>query len=67
MPYQGFGFATEAARALLSWLRAHGVGSVVATIHPDNRASAAVAAKLGLHPTRETSDDEIVWRPPPGG
>ncbi|NVI89874.1 GNAT family N-acetyltransferase [Actinomadura sp. BRA 177] len=65
MPYQGFGFATEAARALLDWLRAHGIGTVVATIHPDNRASAAVAAKTGLRPTGETSDDEIVWRPPP--
>jgi RimJ/RimL family protein N-acetyltransferase len=64
MPYQGFGFATEAARALLDWLRAHGIGTVVATIHPDNRASAAVAAKIGLRPTGETSDDETVWRPP---
>ena len=65
MPYQGFGFATEAARALLDWLLAHGVGSVVATIHPGNRASAAVASRIGLRATAETSDDETVWRLPP--
>ncbi|XRQ13576.1 GNAT family N-acetyltransferase [Actinomadura welshii] len=65
MPYQGFGFATEAARALLDWLLAHGVHDVVATVHPDNRASAAVAAKLGLHRTGETTPDhEDVWRLP---
>ncbi|TMQ96847.1 GNAT family N-acetyltransferase [Actinomadura soli] len=65
MPYQGFGFATEAARALLDWLLAHGVRDVVATVHPENRPSEAVAAKLGLRPTRETTDDgETVWRLP---
>lgn len=66
MPYQGFGFATEAARALLDWLLAHGVRDIVATVHPDNRPSAAVAAKLGLRPTGETTGDEIVWRLPHG-
>ncbi|MFI0486062.1 GNAT family N-acetyltransferase [Actinomadura sp. 9N215] len=65
MPYQGFGFATEAARALLDWLLAHGVRDVVATVHPENRPSEAVAAKLGLRPTPETTDDgETVWRLP---
>ncbi|TDC64967.1 N-acetyltransferase [Actinomadura sp. GC306] len=64
-PYQGFGFATEAARALLGWLRDSGVHDIVATVHPDNRPSAAVAAKLGLHRTGETTpDDEDVWRLP---
>lgn len=65
MPYQGFGFATEAARALLDWLLAHGVRDVVATVHPDNRPSAAVAARLGLRATGETTGDgETVWRLP---
>ncbi|TDC83545.1 GNAT family N-acetyltransferase [Actinomadura sp. 7K507] len=65
MAYQGFGFATEAARALLDWLLAHGVDDIVATVHPDNRASAAVAANLGLHHTGEsTADGEDVWRLP---
>ncbi|RSN64374.1 GNAT family N-acetyltransferase [Actinomadura sp. WAC 06369] len=67
MPYQGFGFATEAARALLGWLRDRGVDEVVALIHPANRPSAAVAARLGLHPTAETADDETVWRLPADG
>ncbi|WP_242906697.1 GNAT family N-acetyltransferase [Actinomadura terrae] len=66
MPYQGFGFATEAARALVGWLRAHGAAEIVASIHPDNAASRAVAARLGLRPTAETDDDEIVWRLPYG-
>ena len=67
MPYQGFGFATEAARALLDWLVTHGVCDVVATVHPENRPSAAVAARLGMRPTGETTgDDEIVWRLPHG-
>ncbi|GGV07865.1 acetyltransferase [Actinomadura cremea] len=64
MPYQGFGFATEAARALLGWLRDQGVHEIVALIHPENRPSAAVAARLGLRPTAETADDETVWRRP---
>jgi RimJ/RimL family protein N-acetyltransferase len=64
MPYQGFGFATEAARALLDWLAAHGIRDVVATIHPANRASEAVATRIGLRATGETSDEEIVWRLP---
>ncbi|WP_030166374.1 GNAT family N-acetyltransferase [Spirillospora albida] len=64
MPYQGFGFATEAARALVSWLTANGVAGVTASVHPANRASVAVARKLGLRPTAETSGDETVWRLP---
>jgi len=64
MPYQGFGFATEAARALVGWLLSHGAGEIVAAIHPGNLPSAAVAAKLGLRPTAETADDETVWRLP---
>ncbi|WP_433473056.1 GNAT family N-acetyltransferase [Spirillospora sp. CA-142024] len=64
MPYQGFGFATEAARALLDWLLGHGIGDVVATVHPDNRASETVASRIGLRRTAETRDDETVWRLP---
>ncbi|WP_067484441.1 GNAT family N-acetyltransferase [Actinomadura hibisca] len=62
MNHQGFGFATEAAAAMLAWLRAHGITDVRASIHPDNLASAAVARKLGLHPTTERDEDETVWR-----
>ncbi|MGI5163705.1 GNAT family N-acetyltransferase [Spirillospora sp. CA-253888] len=66
MPHQGFGFATEAAAAMLAWLRAHGVTEISASIHPENLASAAVARKLGLHPTAEEDDGETVWRDAPG-
>lgn len=58
---QGKGWATEAATAMIGWLRDHGVRDVVAHIHPDHAASAAVARKLGLHPTSQRQDDEIRW------
>src|SRR5437868_3996548 len=64
MPYQGFGFASEAARALVDWLRTHGAGEIVAAIHPENAASGTVAARLGMRPTAETADSETVWRLP---
>ena len=66
MPYQGFGFATEAARAMAGWLRANGVGEIEAAIHPENAASAGVARRLRLRPTDETSDGETIWRADPG-
>ncbi|MFG2005588.1 GNAT family N-acetyltransferase [Spirillospora sp. NPDC048911] len=62
MPYQGFGFATEAATAMLGWLRDHAVREVTAAVHPGNAASAAVARKIGLRPTGRRSGEEIVWR-----
>ncbi|MFC6881931.1 MULTISPECIES: GNAT family N-acetyltransferase [Actinomadura] len=62
MPYQGFGFATEAARALVGWLAGKGVGEIVACVHPDNAASAAVARRAGLRPTGEWRSGELVWR-----
>ncbi|WP_067457902.1 GNAT family N-acetyltransferase [Actinomadura macra] len=64
MPFQGFGFAGEAAHALVGWLLAHGAGEIVAAIHPENAASGAVAARVGLRPTAETADGETVWRLP---
>lgn len=60
-PWQGRGFATEAAQALLGWLAHESVGIVTAYIHPDNRASAATAAAAGLTPTRHTRDGETRW------
>lgn len=62
--WQGRGYATEAARALVAWLEGRGVRSVVAHIHPDHRASAAVAERAGLAPTDELVDGERVWRRP---
>lgn len=61
---QGRGLATEAAGAMIGWLRSHGVDRFVAYIHPANGASAAVARKLGLLPTDEIHDGEIRWESP---
>jgi RimJ/RimL family protein N-acetyltransferase len=64
--FQGQGLAKEAGAGMVSWLRAHdGVTRFRATIHPDHLASQAVARSLGLEPTDEVDDGEIVWRTPP--
>jgi RimJ/RimL family protein N-acetyltransferase len=60
-PWQGQGIATEAARALVDWLGQQSVPAVIAHIHPDHQASAAVAAAAGLTPTDERHDGEIRW------
>jgi RimJ/RimL family protein N-acetyltransferase len=60
--WQGRGFASEAARALVGWLTAVGAEEIVAHIHPDHEASARVAARAGLEPTAERFDGERVWR-----
>ncbi|MDO0914740.1 GNAT family N-acetyltransferase [Streptomyces sp. DT2A-34] len=61
-PWQGQGFASEAARGLVAWLGRRSVRTVVAHIHPDHPASAAVAAAAGLAPTEEAQDGERRWR-----
>ncbi|MFF8590686.1 GNAT family N-acetyltransferase [Streptomyces sp. NPDC015220] len=60
--WQGRGFAAEAARRLVGLLGRRGVGTIVAHIHPDHRASAAVAGAAGLAPTGAEHDGEAVWR-----
>jgi RimJ/RimL family protein N-acetyltransferase len=61
-PWQGQGYASEAAIALVQWLADRGVESVVAHVHSDHHASAAVAARAGLRRTSEVFDGEVVWR-----
>lgn len=61
-PWQGRGYATEAARALVAWLAARSVTQVIAHIHPGHRASAAVARAAGLAPTDQWQDGEVRWR-----
>ncbi len=61
-PWQGRGLATEAARALVAWLRQRGERTVTAHIHPGHGASAAVARAAGLTPTDERQDGEVRWR-----
>lgn len=60
--WQGRGFAKEAASAVATWLRAHDVPRLRANIHSDHVASNAVARSLGLAPTDQRDDGEVVWR-----
>ena len=61
-PWQGRGFASEAARGLVDWLGRRSVPTVVAHVHPAHAASAAVAAAAGLAATDEEQDGETRWR-----
>lgn len=59
--HQGHGFASEAARAMCSWLAGCGVTRFVAYISPENRASIVVARKLRMRRTETVVDGEIRW------
>ncbi|MFG2624514.1 GNAT family N-acetyltransferase [Streptomyces sp. NPDC048473] len=61
--WQGRGYAKEAAVGLVAHLLgAEVVRTVVAHIHPDHGASAAVAAAAGLVATEEWCDGERRWQ-----
>ncbi|MFD8690552.1 GNAT family N-acetyltransferase [Streptomyces sp. NPDC059651] len=61
--WQGRGYAKEAARGLVAHLMGgEAVRTVIAHIHPDHAASAAVAASAGLVRTGEWEDGEERWR-----
>ena len=62
LDWQSQGFASEAACALVDWLRAQGIDAIEAHVRPDHLASARVAAKAGLEPTGKIADGEQVWR-----
>ncbi|MCG8923115.1 GNAT family N-acetyltransferase [Lentzea sp. CC55] len=61
IPWQGRGIAREAAQGLVTWLRTQPVHTVIAHVHPNHHASAAVAASAGLTPTSEVRDGEVRW------
>ena len=62
-PFQGHGYAKEASLGMAGWLGSSGgVRSLRASIHPEHAASQAVARAVGLAPTDELDDGEIVWR-----
>lgn len=64
-PWQRRGIAVEAARAMVEWLGTQaGVRTVIAHVHPDHTASAAVAARVGLAATDRVHDGEIRWEGP---
>ncbi|MHB1614943.1 MAG: GNAT family N-acetyltransferase [Actinomycetes bacterium] len=58
---QAQGYAREAAGAMVAWFRCQGVTTVVAHVHPDHRASSAVAAAVGLSPTTLMEEGEARW------
>jgi len=60
-PWQRRGIAAEAAAGLADWLTGQPVQTVIAHIHPDHRASAAVATAAGLTATDHWHDGEIRW------
>ena len=62
VPWQGRGYAVEAARALVGWLEAAGADEIVAHVHRDHAASARVAAGAGLAATDDEVEGERVWR-----
>lgn len=59
---QGRGIASEAARAMLDWLRGQEVDVVRALIHPENHPSERVARRLGLSRSGSFEDGEAVWQ-----
>jgi RimJ/RimL family protein N-acetyltransferase len=59
--HQGRGYATEAASAMMSWLRRHEVNAFAAHIHPEHGASESVAARIGLMATDGMLDGERRW------
>jgi RimJ/RimL family protein N-acetyltransferase len=65
-PWQGQGYATEAARQLLALLAARGVTRIEAYIAPGHLASERVAAHVGLTATGHLDPDgEQLWSAAP--
>jgi RimJ/RimL family protein N-acetyltransferase len=62
VPWQGRGYASEAAAGLVTRLGREGIRTIVAHIHPDHLASAGVARAAGLAPTEAFVEGERVWR-----
>ena len=62
VPWQGQGYASEAATGVIARLERLGVRTVTAHVHPDHAASAVVASRAGLAPTEVFEDGERVWR-----
>ncbi|MFC0507154.1 GNAT family N-acetyltransferase [Micromonospora costi] len=60
-PEQGRGYAAEAAAGMIGWLDQQGVTALIAHVHPDHRASARVAERLGLRATDVLVDGERRW------
>ncbi|MDT0448220.1 GNAT family N-acetyltransferase [Streptomyces hesseae] len=59
--FQGVGYGKEGASAMVLWLRTQGVAGFVAHVHPGHGASAGIARALGMKPTGEVHDSEMLW------
>jgi RimJ/RimL family protein N-acetyltransferase len=59
--WQGRGYASDAARALVAWASDRGL-TATAAVHPRHAASERVASRAGLRPTSEWASGERVWR-----
>jgi len=62
VPWQGRGYATEAAGALVAWLLEAGTEDITAHVRADHAASARVARGAGLVATDVFEEGERVWR-----
>ena len=62
IPWQGKGYASEAAVALLEWVQRQGVDEIGANIQPGHRASDDRRRARGLHQTEQELEGERVWR-----
>ncbi|MCG6872667.1 MAG: GNAT family N-acetyltransferase [Gammaproteobacteria bacterium] len=60
-PWQNRGYASEAASAIICWLRTLGCTTLRAKIHPRHAASQRVAARAGMQRTSQSSDGEEIW------
>ena len=61
LDWQGRGYATEAAQALVTWLDSRGTAVIQAHIRPGHAASAAVARRAGLRPAGTFQAGEQLW------
>jgi RimJ/RimL family protein N-acetyltransferase len=61
LAFQRQGYAREGTAGAMRALRAAGVQSFTANIHPEHVASIALARTLGLQPTSHWIEGEVVW------
>ncbi|HEY7004403.1 MAG TPA: GNAT family N-acetyltransferase [Gaiellaceae bacterium] len=61
LDWQNQGFASEAAAALVEWVRRQGVDEIGAHIYPGHRASEIVAERAGFRQTEGEFEGERVW------
>ena len=62
--WQGRGYASEAAQALVGWLQRLRVPQIRACVNPRHAASQKVARNAGLRRTDELCENEEVWVSP---